>query len=237
MTQPSQSDSMHRRPISRDEAVRRQQEFVAYQNAHRQSQQQREQEWRRLSNDLMEYGRRTHEEKRMHESPRPLQLRPLQPRPSQETLMTEGISAPLPKQADDNDDGSPNQVLSVHATTKSVGNRQRPSEHWWTAVLEWTLKHEHFGWIAWVMMQLCLTLYVFSRPPRCPAALPLPPLSVAVLCQAAILIPLLTRAAWTGVLPNGMLLNSWHLGNAFSCSVYAIVNERQTQIWQLCSVR
>ena len=59
---------MHQRTISRDDAMRHEQAFVAHQHAHQQAQQQREQDWRRMNDERrMDDERRMREEQRMHE--------------------------------------------------------------------------------------------------------------------------------------------------------------------------
>jgi fused signal recognition particle receptor len=81
---------MHQRNISRDDAMRHEQAFVAHQHAHQQAQQQREQDWRRMNDERrMDDERRMREEQRMHEERRMQEIRMGEERMMQERRMHE----------------------------------------------------------------------------------------------------------------------------------------------------
>jgi serine/arginine repetitive matrix protein 2 len=82
--------SMHQRTISRDDAIRHEQAFVAHQHAQQQAQQQREQDWRRMNDERrMDDERRMREEQRMHEERRMQEIRMGEERMMQERRMHE----------------------------------------------------------------------------------------------------------------------------------------------------
>ena len=82
--------NMHQRTISRDDAMRHEQAFVAHQHAHQQAQQQREQDWRRMNDERrMDDERRMREEQRMHEERRMQEIRLGEERMMQERRMHE----------------------------------------------------------------------------------------------------------------------------------------------------
>lgn len=82
--------SMHQRNISRDDAMRHEQAFVAHQHAHQQAQQQREQDWRRMNDERrMDEERRMREEQRIHEERRMQEMRMGEERMMQERRMHE----------------------------------------------------------------------------------------------------------------------------------------------------
>ncbi|KAM0704968.1 hypothetical protein Q7P35_007755 [Cladosporium inversicolor] len=81
---------MHQRNISRDDAMRHEQAFVAHQHAQQQAQQQREQDWRRMNDERrMDDERRMREEQRMHEERRMQEIRMGEERMMQERRMHE----------------------------------------------------------------------------------------------------------------------------------------------------
>jgi len=81
---------MHQRTISRDDAMRHEQAFVAHQQAHQQAQQQREHDWRRMNDERrMDDERRMREEQRMHEEHRMQEIRMGEDRMMRERRMHE----------------------------------------------------------------------------------------------------------------------------------------------------
>lgn len=79
---------MHQRNISRDDAIRHEQAYVAHQHAHQQAQAQREQDWRRMNDERrMDDERRMREEQRMLEERRMQEIRIGEERMMQERRM------------------------------------------------------------------------------------------------------------------------------------------------------